>query len=239
MKINLDYIEVEIITSCNLGCFGCDRSSRQAPSAEMMTLDQISKFISQSLELNKKWELISILGGEPTLHPELLKILDLIHSAGICKVLKVITNGYGDKVKEVLKTIPSYVLIQNSNKLSPVQTHFTAYNVAPKDVGFDLNRNKCRITAMCGMGLTRYGYYLCGAGASIDRVFGLKLGIKHLKDVNEESLSKMIPPLCGLCGHAMQRLRSQKEPGNGERTSESWKNAYEKYKTSKPELELF
>ena len=41
-----------------------------------MTLAQIQQFVQESIELNKKWKLINLLGGEPTIHQDFLEIVD-------------------------------------------------------------------------------------------------------------------------------------------------------------------
>ncbi len=70
-------IELEITSDCNLFCINCDRSCRQARTKEYMTLDQVEKFVHQSLELDWEWEHIRLLGGEPTLHPQFFDIIKM------------------------------------------------------------------------------------------------------------------------------------------------------------------
>ena len=160
--ISLGTIGIEITSNCNLKCTGCDRSCSQAPSTEKMTVQQIQKFTKESQELNWKWKCISILGGEPTLHPDLLQILTLIHEAKIVQDLAIITNGYSQHVQEIIKTIPKHTRIQNTRKTTPDQNTFAHFNNAPKDNGHDpIHNNKCKLPWKCGIGLSRYGYYCC------------------------------------------------------------------------------
>src|SRR3989339_2051717 len=77
-KSNFQEIELEITTFCNLKCYNCDRSIRQAPSVECMSLSQIQKFVRESINLKWKWNKITLLGGEPTLHPQILEIVEII-----------------------------------------------------------------------------------------------------------------------------------------------------------------
>ena len=244
---NLCSIEIEIITGCNLACFNCDRSARQAKSGEMMSVDQIQAFVDESIGLEWKWGAIRLLGGEPTLHPRLFEILQVLgpyraHNPQ-CGI-SIHTNGHGAKVHSVLRKLPSWVKIVNSDKTGN-RHRFSSYNVAPRDLpefdGADY-ATACWIPESCGIGLTRYGYYSCGAGGSIDRVFGFDIGLKHLAEVTHEKLRDQLRLLCSYCGHfkhndyARPELREQWV--TSEEVSESWKRAYARYHEEKPRLTL-
>lgn len=238
-KTNTHMVEIEITTACNLGCFNCDRSSGQAVSTERMTVAQIRKFVDESIAQNHKWTRIKILGGEPTLHSDLIAILtelkrykDTVYSG--C-VIWVYSNGYGAKVDEVIERLPPWVKIQNTAKESRLQD-FSAYNIAPIDLDEyrDSDFTKaCDITEGCGVGLTRYGFYLCGAGASVDRVFGLDVGIKCVRDLTRDNLFAQRAILCSRCGH-FHTFRAGLQ-----QTSKSWQEAYERYHQRRPELTLY
>lgn len=230
-RINLNQIEIEIFTGCNLHCFNCDRSVRQAPSNDSMSLDQIFNFIKESKELKWNWKRISILGGEPTLHPNFFEILDIFYQYKLdtsCEI-EVITNGFGE-VKKIISKIPDWVIVRNSNKIAPIQK-FYSYNIATIDIldYKDLDFSKgCLITSRNGLGLTVNGYYPCGAGASVDRIFNKNIGIKELKNVNEESLREQMKFLCSICGHYKRNFDDNLI--DNEQISKTWKLAYSEYK---------
>ena len=142
-KTNLHMIEIEITTLCNIACYNCDRSCGQAPSNERMTLEQIRKFVDESIALKWKWNWIKVLGGEPTLHPDVLSILEeLGRLRKVYKdcVVEIITNGYADRTKEMLEGFPDGSSIANTAKTSRDQD-FDAYNIAAVDTpGFDRKR---------------------------------------------------------------------------------------------------
>lgn len=239
---NKNRVEIEITTRCTLSCFNCDRSIRHAPEAESMSLFQIDKFINESLKENWRWEQITLLGGEPLLHPKIFDVLDMFkrylnHNKG-CS-LKIITNGYGNYVKEIITKLPSWVDLRNTSKTSDVN-EFDSYNIAPADLAIYSNADfskGCHITERCGLGLTRYGYYPCGAGAAVDRIFGFNIGIKDLPSLTSLKLSEQMEVLCRYCGHYKRNLKA--ETITEEIMSQCWKTAYEQYRGKRPKLDSY
>ena len=103
----------------------------------------------------------------------------------------------------------------------------------------DFNK-ACAITEVCGLGLTRYGYYICGAGAAVDRVFGFDVGIKKLALVDNHKLKKQRELLCKYCGHYKDaNFRGGRNWIDAEKMSASWITAYENYKKERPKLTLY
>lgn len=232
------YIEIDITYKCNLKCQNCDRSCSQAPSNERMTVEQIRKFLEDSIADNICWERINIVGGEPTLHPDLLEIINMIrkwrldHAPGAS--IRLITNGYGNKVKKVLRLIPDDIIILNSNKDSREQL-FDAFNIAPSDqfiYKFADFRNGCHIAPESGIGLSPHGYYPCGPAGAIDRVFGFDIGREKLP-AHDDDLYEQLKKLCRLCGHFDRRNDIKV---NYPVMSKRWKDAYELYKVKQPVL---
>jgi len=240
---NMKKIEIEITTFCNLCCFNCNRSVRQAASNEQMTLNQIIKFVNESIELNWNWKYIGLLGGEPTLHPHIFDILRILKRYRDIKqncIIELVTNGYGRKVNKILSKLPSWVNIRNSYKTS-IKNKFFSYNISPIDIkeykNADFTRG-CKTTQECGLGLTRYGYYPCGAGASLDRVFGFDIAIKRLSLVNQQTLKSQLRLLCRFCGHFKRNFNNDKRITK-EMMSKTWIKAYKEYQKAKPNLSLY
>ncbi|MBU1147432.1 MAG: radical SAM protein, partial [Candidatus Omnitrophica bacterium] len=71
-------IQIDVTYVCNLKCNNCVRSCKQAPTSQRMTVEQIKKFIKESIDNNIKWEKMRLMGGEPTLHPDILEIVQLL-----------------------------------------------------------------------------------------------------------------------------------------------------------------
>ncbi len=232
-------MEIDLTYYCNLKCINCDRSCRQAPTNEKLTVAQIQKFIKELIQKNIRLKIIRITGGEPALHPDALEILNLLldykikHSPD-CEII-FITNGFGQAVKAFLAKLPKEIEILNSEKKSEFQS-FQLFNIAPCDsfmYKFSDFSSGCWITANCGVGLTPYGYYPCAVAGGIDRIFGFNIARKNFPDLND-SMTDQLQTFCKLCGHFRNSRYTTKEV-----ISPSWKMAYERYKQSKPNLSLY
>ncbi len=209
-KRSFKRIEIIITYACNMKCFNCDAMVRQAPSAETMDLSQIDKFILESIEAKINWESIRILGGEPTTHPKILEIFERLieykKNYSPETNITLVTNGYGKFVRNKIKVIEEKfddVIVENSNKSSNEQLHFSPINQAPVDLlkykEKDLTKG-CWITSICGIALSMHGYYPCTTAASIDRVFGLDVGRKELP-CDDDLMEDLFEHFCKLCGH--------------------------------------
>jgi len=241
-------IEIDITYRCNLMCYNCNRSCRQAPSDEHMSIAQIKKFIDESIAKNRKWEYITVMGGEPTLHPKLLEILEALlfykKKKSPYTHLRLATNGFGKRVKYILAKIPRTVEIINTHKKSFLQEWYYTFNVAPFESkeyrGVDYS-NACSVPCDCGIGLNRYGYYPCGnGGSSVDRVFGFNIGRKTLPKEND-AMKDQLEKLCPLCGR-FKLYRTEvfcTQHKEKESQSQSWINAYQQYKKKRPKLTVY
>lgn len=244
---NLYQIEIDITYECNLKCINCNRSSTQAPIIGGMTLEQIEKFVSESIELNKEWKLINLLGGEPSIHIDFLEIVNLILNEYIVihspeTILQITSNGFGELVQERLSKLPKHknlIIDYASFKDERIVPYFSPFNDAPIDKpdGKEKEYHKgCWVSSYCGIGLNQLGYYPCGVAGGIDRVFKLNLGVQSLKDV-DESIGMYLDTFCRYCGNFSDYEsnagnfipRNKKASLTKSITSETWKKAYKIY----------
>lgn len=241
-------IEIDITYKCNARCRSCNRSVWKAPSKDQITLKQIKKFVEESINKDLKWKEMRVLGGEPTLHPNIHEILDVLlnynHKHSPETRIKVLTNGIGDTVNKVLSELPDEIIVDNSHKKLDHDRHVFFYN-APCDNLFYKYAdywNGCWIMEICGMGLTPYGYYPCAVAGSIDRVFGFNFGRKTFPSFDDPMKEEM-RTFCKFCGHfdykniaspeisVFKKTNPQKE-----KVSPIWKEALEKYDMNKVTL---
>lgn len=235
---SLNLIEIDITFDCNLKCYNCDRSCTQAPSNERMSIGQIAKFIEETKSLCKQWSRIRILGGEPLLHPNILEILEMllihINKESPKTILELVTNGHGEVVNKMINNLPDGIKLNNTEKKGRFQEKFEPFNLAMSDERKHFltdYQNRCWIPEYCGIGLNKYGYYVCAVGGSIDRVEGSNIGLRKIPQSIEE-FEQQSKDLCKLCGHFQFRRFTpidKRKPVNGEPKSSTWILLYDKY----------
>lgn len=81
---------VEITTSCNLTCPMCYASS--APGGKHLSVQECRDAIDRLVEVEGRPEVLQLSGGEPTIHPQFLEILDYALAQPIDYV-QINTNG--------------------------------------------------------------------------------------------------------------------------------------------------
>jgi len=234
-------IEIDIIYACNLSCPNCDRSSSQVSSDERMSVEQIEKFVSESIRQERRWEQVALLGGEPTLHPDLLGMIEILLSYKKTYYpqlrIQVVTNGRGANVERVLQQLPAEVELRNSHKAAEGQRFYPA-QLAPRDYPsyrFADYANGCDNVELCGLGLTPYGYYTSAVGGAIDRIFGFDLGRKTLPEVSDPMLEQR-RLLCQYCGYFR---RKEREITIWPKVSVTWQKAYQRYQVERPRLSRY
>lgn len=222
---NLRKVELEITSRCNLMCKFCDRRCSQAPAKESMSLEQIHHFVDESIRLNYIWNSISVLGGEPALHPDLEEIIRILKKYTLqfpdCN-LSLVTNYHGKGVIQTIDKISDMIEVIKRPKTENPEW-FNNIDLAPLDYG--KMSFSCNITHECGLGLTARGYFPCGAGAAIARVLDLDIGIQSLADVDQTSLRNILRKTCIYCGHCLNTKVTQNDS-----ISPFWEHAYQKYR---------
>lgn len=229
-----DKLEIDITYLCNLHCLNCNRSVRQAREALHMPLERVRGCVDEWIARGKRWSRIRVLGGEPTLHPQFVDIVEELrryrawHPA--C-VVEVVTNGHGERVRAQLDRLPKDVWVENSKKADPVQISFGPFNLAPADdpayreADFS---NGCAIIEDCGMGLTPLGYYPCAVAGGIDRITGTGLGHAALPN-DADGMETALRELCRLCGRFRDGHyvpRNLRPALAEEKISPSWQRLY-------------
>lgn len=226
-------VQIHITNACNIGCHSCDRCCGVAADNFHMRIEQIRRFVDESIGNGYRWGRIDIIGGEPMLFPQLTELYAELQRYrdfhGGCK-FRLTTNGTIDKLSEV----PGWIKIRNSRKECGNRDYdFEAFNVAPIDAGYKGDdAQSCSIPWRCGIALTKYGYFLCGAGSAVARVFGLDVGAKGLHSLSTDTLRKQKSILCQYCGHSRSVCKRDK----GQQTSPAWQAALEAFAKGKPEL---
>ncbi len=81
---------VEITSSCNLRCPMCYASS--GPGGKHLSFEECRAAIDRLVQVEGRAEVLQLSGGEPTIHPEFLRILDFACSSAVDLVM-INSNG--------------------------------------------------------------------------------------------------------------------------------------------------
>ncbi len=200
------HVEIEIVTVCDCHCHGCDRWS-DVTTDQGMSVKQVELFVQESLDLKWEWERIRILGGEPTLSVHFREMVEVImrYRQSYPKVyIQVLSNGLG-KLKEHRAWLIDHGIDPHVEAKEKGVNPPWFENCRWCQVDRDPNVGAvppCGVFGVrgCGLGVSRYGIFLDGAGASAARVAGIDCGIQHLKDVTWEAMLDQAKVLCRICG---------------------------------------
>lgn len=244
-KYYLRSLELDVTYECNMGCMQCNRVLGVCPSQEMMTIEQIRKVLNESLSMTQPYKEIRVLGGEPTLHPQISNIvvmLDWYRSQVTESSISIWTHGHGEHVKQELENLPAWMRIRVSHKeLKIGGDEFEPFLVAPIDYSSiypgDYNKGCKQIApGKCGIGVSLYGIYVCPVASAIDRVLGLDIGIKNLTEISSVKFREQCDQLCRYCGHFLQDHGIVVPITT---VSDTWRLLIKRYKTRRPILTLY
>jgi hypothetical protein len=239
---NRRVIGIALTYACNLRCLNCDESSAQAPADAQMSVEQIQRFVDECAAADYHWNLMEIAGGEPTIHPDFLKIIDILRTYrnrySPQTRIKVLTNGAGDKVQQMVAQVPEDIEVENSNKSGkrPAELKHSTFNLSPEEVdgyGKVDFRNACEYTYRCGTGLGPTGYYHCPVAAGMDRIFEWNIGRQSLPS-EDDDMEDLAERFCSKCGYFLKELE-YKKPLAKQLTSPVWQQTYDDYRTRQAE----
>lgn len=231
-------LELDITYACNLHCYNCNRSVRQAPDALHLPVEQLRAWVDEWMARGKRWQRIRVLGGEPTVHPQFREIMAELHRYRVWSpqtLIEVVTNGHGAEVEARLKELPWDVWVENSRKQSVAQPTFGPFNLAPVDDPAFRHAdfaNGCAIARDCGMGLTPLGYYPCALAGGIDRITGDNVGHQQLPGDSDDMLP-LASKYCRLCGRFRDGhyIPPELRPAlTEEKLSPTWRDLYARWR---------
>lgn len=118
----LDYLEINIIDSCNMNCKGCSHFANLA-TKQMKSFDQYHKDFIRLKEIIPHIFKIRIMGGEPLLNPELSRYIKMIKEIYPYTDLRVVTNGLLLKQlnEDTIQCIKKYDVMLDISVYPPLQ----------------------------------------------------------------------------------------------------------------------
>lgn len=227
-----DALEFEINTCCNVNCKACNRFCGKAPTLNEIPLDTIRAFIDESIDTSHQWKKITVLGGEPTIHPQVIEICGEVlrykEAFKDCR-LTFFTNGYGPKVAEVIPQIEGMEIINTSKQPGIDPPGLRNMTIAPIDCHDNRKIRNCRYPHFdaCGVEFTPLGLFACGPGANIARVLGYDLGVHRIADLTAGKMTEFMRIVCQYCGYSKNhRVRWSRDKS----ISPTWGKILDNYK---------
>lgn len=134
---------VPVTSACNLACPVCYTLNRNADPF-FMSLQEFGSVLDQMRDVNPELQIINFTGGEPLMHPDFQRMVEMCHEAGIHRIT-VSTNGMRFlKDEAILADLCRFgariVLSWNSFERRPYQV----------TAGVDLLDEKMRILELLG-----------------------------------------------------------------------------------------
>lgn len=209
-------IEMDITYRCNAKCLNCCRFCNMQDlgfdfSDSDITLDQVKRFIDQVKRTKKQVSSISVMGGEPLLHPNIVEIATLLKNELVdnhhIKSFSIISNKILNPPKELKRM---EVLIENYIPPRFKSKHHRCTLVAPVDLAQETKI--CNLPKNSGIGFSKYGYTPCAAGGAIIRLFKLYDLIKYELPKSENDWGD-ISKLCRLCQASAKKPLKESDYG--------------------------
>lgn len=87
--------ETNITLACQNRCVGCNHFI-PVQKAWFIEPDDLKRDLEMASKI-VHFERYNLVGGEPTLHPQILTLLDIVRQSGIADTIEITTNGQGYK----------------------------------------------------------------------------------------------------------------------------------------------
>ena len=211
-----DIIELHITYRCDLACVGCNRACfLPEPHTPDMNLADVVKFLDEMYEAGISIKCLKIIGGEPTLHPEFMAIVECLwERLGVHGVeLHLMSNLYSSETRSladwVANTFPAIQINPNvfhkQKTESVVFAEETRYAFcSPRDAWIDSPGpciQMCGRSKGCGASVDKLGYTLCPVGGTIDSLLGLHArATKVCQMLDQGFVRNQAETLCAHCG---------------------------------------
>lgn len=216
-------MELDVVDFCNIGCRLCVRGCElKSPNIKrgMLSISDIRKFLEESESCNIKWNKLRIVGGEPTLHPDIIEIIDIINEYKDnhnkeCQIC-FYSNGITEKTKNIIdilrprvhKMCDTMTIGKKQIKKTECSTerypNFYSPYIRPNDIGLRsaVEIGYCFVLDGCGLGFSAStGYTICCDVHNLMRLRGDKSEMKTIKDLMDPQkfIDQMIK-YCSICG---------------------------------------
>lgn len=233
---NINIVEFCLTYRCNIKCNNCSNLCTQAPFHGDLSIDDVARFIHESVEYKWPWKIITIHGGEPALHPQFQQICGMLANYRDrfnreCRIW-CLSNVSTDGIRERLKFINhEYKIgIGDSPKIgsnvapSGAPILYVPVNRSPVDAGEEPT-DGCFQTTDCGICFNYLGFWECSPAGAAARVFGYEPMARHIWELDPVRLASGFSLHCRHCGFASTKAKRVFE----QLTTETWKEKLDEY----------
>lgn len=215
---------------CNLHCSMCNRWIDKFPWQDDCDLEaedvrEAGRMLKEAgLKVNK----VRMTGGEPTLHPQLAEICDVVASEwGIARCTAVLTNGT-TKGRRPLKINARYKDIDS--KVGFVKNH-RPFSISPSDLGLRGDYGTkwpCEQQTGCGRLFDAFGFSFCVIAGSLGRLL-------RIDPYSRTPVLKGDPEICKHCLFSLGRKQRWRiwgrwMEGQQEAVTETYRSAEERFR---------
>lgn len=149
----IGYIETHIVDHCNLKCRGCSHFSGLATPYYKPLNDYEVEMRQLSLITNKRVRTIRIMGGEPLLHPDVVKFCTITRELFPSSEIVLVSNGIllgklSDEDIQILNDndialcISDYGLQLNQTQLKKFKTYYFHGKTSLYNISLDLSKTQ-------------------------------------------------------------------------------------------------
>lgn len=85
-------IEIHAVDHCNLNCYGCSHYS-SISEEKYLEIQNLEKNLKYLQKVSKYFKEVRIMGGEPLLHPEIARIMEMVRNTFKYNQISLLSNG--------------------------------------------------------------------------------------------------------------------------------------------------
>lgn len=221
-------VELELTLRCDRKCQHCNRRVGVFDYSDTdMTMEQVDKFCREVEKRKGTVKNISILGGEPLLHPQFEEVMAMVHDRLFWGRNRITVATNGDLLQRINPKAFDHAYI----RVIHTKDKFVSVDVAPRDTG--QQRTTCRIPRHCGIVCNVWGWWPCGQAQGICRLFSLR---EYQRMEMPECFEDFGPmDECGnwsMCNYCQWSAKHR--VGASDRVSKSYARAYLEYQQREP-----
>lgn len=229
-------LKVNVTYRCDRSCPNCNRATALCPSdgSDDVSPEYLKDMLVGCRDMGVRFRSIWLTGGEPTMHPRFLEIVEVLDwyrkSYRRCQI-RSYTYHRPQSHWMVEKAAAEFgLLVRDTQKASPQKQTFAA-QMAPVDdprIGPDAPYFKgCWNARKCGTCLDARGFWCCPIGAAVARAFRIPPTITRPEDYTDVNIMAQYGLVCRYCGYWSHNR--PKDIGKFE-LSKSWRDAVEAWK---------